>query len=148
MIETRICLYCKARFSADRTKETRNGGKKKKFCKKSCEYKYKKKNNYRGEDWDKIRKKILERDGNKCTQCKKTKDLQVHHITPYHKTANNGEDNLITLCPTHHSDEDNRIIRFGKPSRKIRDYMKSLHNQPQHTPTKLRKPTSEQPIPL
>lgn len=58
--------------------------------------------------WKKIKDKIINRDGNKCTKCGKTEKLCVHHIDMsgdqlHQSTANNKEDNLITLCPSCHT---------------------------------------------
>ncbi len=66
------------------------------------------KNDY-GPDWDKIRKKVLRRDGNRCQVCGASgigQSLHVHHIHPFksftsRETANQLQ-NLITLCPSCH----------------------------------------------
>lgn len=50
--------------------------------------------------YQKFRKKIIERDGNKCTKCGATENLQVHHIKPRktHPELVMDEDNCVTLC--------------------------------------------------
>lgn len=128
MKEQRMCANkkCKRPFEADRLEETRAGGKKKKFCSRECERGRTKERDYRGPEWEGIRKRIIARDGGKCALCPATEPIGVHHIEPYHIRQNNEESNLITLCQTHHVREESRMTRFGKPSPTIRRYMKSL----------------------
>lgn len=104
------CNYCKKKFM--RTKEHSERGKN--FCSLSCvhnwlatdENPYRTENSHSyGAGWKRIRNKILERDGQKCSFCGKTKSqqrLQVHHIIPYDVCRNHNIDNLITLCATCH----------------------------------------------
>jgi DEAD/DEAH box helicase domain-containing protein len=74
-----------------------------------------------GPDWDKIRQRVLNRDGNRCQVCGVEglgKSLHVHHLQPFRsftsrETANQLQ-NLITLCPTcHRLAETNVRIRSG-----------------------------------
>ena len=60
-------------------------------------------------EWQKTRRKILERDHFLCKICLKngiftSGDLQVHHIIPLSEdfTRRTDADNLITLCPSCH----------------------------------------------
>jgi 5-methylcytosine-specific restriction endonuclease McrA/transposase len=101
-----------------------------------------------GNDWDEIRKEILERDNYEC-QCCEARDymvetlyntsLCVHHIVPRYKFADsdgkidfeeaNKRRNLITLCPRCHgkverSDKikNKKYPEFNEELRKIEDY--------------------------
>ncbi len=74
-----------------------------------------------GPEWDNIRKRVLNRDGNRCQVCGTTgtgRPLQVHHIQPFRsfnsrETANQLQ-NLITLCPTCHQLAETRVrVRSG-----------------------------------
>src|SRR3989344_6663779 len=51
---------------------------------------------------NKIRKRILSRDKNKCQKCESIdetgRNLDIHHITPAVFGGNNSEENLVTLC--------------------------------------------------
>jgi len=75
---------------------------------------------YRGKGWNKIRKRIRERDKHTCYLCGKTredigKELDVHHLIRFEdfedeNDANQGY-NLISLCPCcHHTEEINPTI--------------------------------------
>ena len=44
------------------------------------------------------RKRIMERDGNKCVACGATENLCIDHIIPRSKGGSNKDDNLQTLC--------------------------------------------------
>ena len=73
------------------------------------------KNQYRGDDWDVIRKIIYKRDSYTCQLCGKIKcKIEVHHIIPWRITQNNNFNNLISLCKSCHKKEDNKIIREEK----------------------------------
>jgi DEAD/DEAH box helicase domain-containing protein len=74
-----------------------------------------------GSDWDKIRQRVINRDGNRCQVCGSkghAQPLHVHHIQPFRsftsrETANQLQ-NLVTLCPTcHRLAETNVRIRSG-----------------------------------
>lgn len=58
---------------------------------------------YRGDQWDTIRERILERDRRACQHCGNMDDLTVHHIQPWAETRDNSPSNLITLCRSCHS---------------------------------------------
>lgn len=64
----------------------------------------------RGPDWLTVRKRVLERDGYKCTKCGMTQEearqgghcLNVHHKVPWRETHDNSDENLETLCQSCH----------------------------------------------
>jgi hypothetical protein len=48
---------------------------------------------------------IITRTGEVCCYCAEgntVQPYQIHHITEYHLTQDNSEDNLLLVCPTHH----------------------------------------------
>jgi hypothetical protein len=49
-------------------------------------------------DIQEVRKKIFERDGNKCYKCESTKKLCMDHVNPKSKFHYHGIDNILTLC--------------------------------------------------
>jgi 5-methylcytosine-specific restriction endonuclease McrA len=53
----------------------------------------------RSGQWARVRRDHLAREP-ACAACGRTKDLQVHHVTPVHvdKDGELREDNLVTLC--------------------------------------------------
>jgi hypothetical protein len=55
------------------------------------------------DDWDRRRKKILERDGHECQKCGSTSNLEVDHIVPISQGGGHGSDNLQTLCHDCHA---------------------------------------------
>ena len=61
---------------------------------------------YRGENWNKVRMEVLQRDNFTSQCCGAKEKLVVHHITPYHLFDNykkaNSKSNLITLCARCH----------------------------------------------
>ncbi len=74
-----------------------------------------------GPDWDKIRQRVLNRDGNRCQVCGASgsgRPLHVHHIKPFRsfetREAANQLQNLITLCPSCHRQAETSVrIRSG-----------------------------------
>ncbi len=61
------------------------------------------------EDYNLLRRRVLERDGWRCQTCGSSKDLNVHHLTKRSKLGDDADENLITLCTSchtqvHHSD--------------------------------------------
>lgn len=58
--------------------------------------------------WESTRERIKERDGHRCQfpGCRETKRLEVHHINTFDRNVpaelQNTDDNLVTLCHTHH----------------------------------------------
>ncbi len=55
------------------------------------------------------------RDGNRCVVCGSIYRLSVHHVVPAVEGGKDVLDNLVTLCPTHHSRADaaRRRLRPG-----------------------------------
>lgn len=53
----------------------------------------------RSSGWSKVRKEVIQRD-KACRVCGKKKNLQVHHIVPFHILPQRELDknNLVTLC--------------------------------------------------
>lgn len=74
-----------------------------------------------GSDWEQIRERALNRDGQRCQVCGasgQNRPLHVHHIQPFRsfaeREAANHLSNLITLCPScHRQAEVNVRIRSG-----------------------------------
>jgi len=54
------------------------------------------------EEYDLVRKAVLERDGWRCQDCGAMKDLQVHHIKRRSQLGGDVAQNLITLCASCH----------------------------------------------
>jgi 5-methylcytosine-specific restriction endonuclease McrA len=57
------------------------------------------------EDYDLLRKQVLERDGWRCQSCGSLKNLQVHHVRKRSQLGDDLLDNLITLCISCHATE-------------------------------------------
>lgn len=53
--------------------------------------------------WQWYRKKILKRDGYKCTECESEENLNIHHLT-YRNLGSEQMEDLITLCAKCHKD--------------------------------------------
>lgn len=71
---------------------------------------------YRGEDWDIKKAECLKRDGYRC-QHKADEHYQildVHHKIPYRISKDNSLSNLITLCKSHHIQEEHRLQKNEK----------------------------------
>lgn len=75
--------------------------------------------NFRGSDWQKIRRQVLERDDYKCCHCGIDReshyerykcDFAINHIIPFHQSGNtvkaNKLSNLETLCKSCHTKAD------------------------------------------
>lgn len=110
---------------------------KRNFCSTECQSKWRSENivgkkhpnwkgghtEYRGEDWNKQRRKAIKRDGG-CMFCGMSmgehtmiygSELEVHHVTPWRISKSNDLSNLITLCKACH-------LRFeGKTHRENRN---------------------------
>lgn len=76
---------------------------------------------YASKKWEQIRQCVLERDGGKCQACGMTMDehrhmngrgLHVHHIHPISAGGDRfDENNLVTLCNTHHHEYEGLYLR-------------------------------------
>lgn len=49
-----------------------------------------------------VRRRVLERDGHRCTRCGTAGDLQVHHRIGAAEGGPLSMDNLVVLCRQHH----------------------------------------------
>ena len=71
---------------------------------------------YNTAEWQRKKNKILERDNYTCQICGDTESaMQVHHISYKHcngKAYNALDNELITLCPTCHSNDDGDHLTF------------------------------------
>ncbi|MHB8412151.1 MAG: HNH endonuclease [Candidatus Acidiferrales bacterium] len=56
------------------------------------------------QDYDELRKQVLERDGWRCQNCGSSENLQVHHIQSRGRLGDDALENLITLCACCHRD--------------------------------------------
>lgn len=66
------------------------------------------------DNWDSLRKDVLERDGHKCKNCGgDNMELHVHHIEPLSQGGSNAQDNLKTLCKSCHEDVHGHAIPTG-----------------------------------
>ena len=57
------------------------------------------------EEYDQLRKRVLNRDGWKCQSCGTSADLQVHHIVRRSQLGPDAIENLMTLCAGCHRRE-------------------------------------------
>ena len=60
-----------------------------------------------GAKWERLRLKVLDRDGYQCQGCGSKSDLEIHHIIPINRFAGpdpNLVDNLVALCRDCHKD--------------------------------------------
>ena len=56
----------------------------------------------RAAHWKKIRARILERDGWRCTTCSKAGAMEVHHVRHVRHGGDDSDDNLVSLCAACH----------------------------------------------
>jgi 5-methylcytosine-specific restriction endonuclease McrA len=54
------------------------------------------------EEYDALRRRVLERDGWRCQLCGSLNNLQVHHVKSRGKLGDDALHNLISLCVTCH----------------------------------------------
>jgi hypothetical protein len=63
-----------------------------------------------------LRRTVLERDGNRCGKCGSFEKLEVDHVIPVAKGGLTLEENLQLLCATHNrSKGDRESVRYGRP---------------------------------
>lgn len=55
-------------------------------------------------EWRRLRVKVLERDGHRCSRCPATMTLHVHHLT-YVRFGGESLNDLVTLCESCHEKE-------------------------------------------
>jgi len=65
-----------------------------------------------GDDWDKVRYLVYQRDHFTCQKCGKNKiRLDIHHIVPFLVNRNNSLSNLITLCRNCHMKIERQLTK-------------------------------------
>ena len=64
----------------------------------------------RGSSWDILRKKVIKRYNNRCTNCGRSSNLTVDHKVPLSLGGSNLMSNLTTLCKDCHEHKDQRRI--------------------------------------
>jgi hypothetical protein len=68
--------------------------------------------NYSREWTDLIRPRVLKRDGHQCRICGfDGARLEIHHIIPFRECREHSDDNLVTLCRSHHKWCENTLPR-------------------------------------
>lgn len=55
------------------------------------------------EEYEIIRKGVLERDGWRCQECGSMENLHIHHMKPRSQLGSDTMDNLMTLCANCHA---------------------------------------------
>jgi len=62
----------------------------------------------RGRELDRIRQRILARDGDACVDCGRVYDLEIDHVIPLSEGGSNLDLNLQTLCKSCHKLKSNK----------------------------------------
>lgn len=75
----------------------------------------------RGRRWRRIRSRVLERDGYRCTSCGRAGRLEVHHVRPVRHGGSNEPENLRTLCRRCH-----HAIHQARPTAGVRKWASLL----------------------
>jgi 5-methylcytosine-specific restriction endonuclease McrA len=52
----------------------------------------------RQEEYRRLHRSVLERDGWRCQSCGSSNNLQVHHLQPKSRLGDDAKENLIALC--------------------------------------------------
>lgn len=72
-----------------------------------------------GEDWDRVRAWVLNREGRECWQCGAEESLHVHHIEKmlWYETTDEAHrpENLVALCEDCHQELENEPEAFEEP---------------------------------
>jgi ATP-dependent DNA helicase RecQ len=55
------------------------------------------------EEYDTLRRQVLERDGWRCQNCGSAMNLQIHHLKPRSKLGHDEISNLLALCAGCHA---------------------------------------------
>lgn len=58
--------------------------------------------------WERIRRRVFERDGHRCRACRKAGRLEAHHVVRLSDGGTNDLANLRTLCRTCHIEHHRR----------------------------------------
>lgn len=114
----RQCKHCGSGFSIPRSLIEGSSNSSGNFCTRACYEKYLcngERTTGRGSQWKKHRDEAIRRFPF-CAKCGTTKNLQVHHITPFRLTRDNTQKNLVPLCVKHHKEIEMMFVeteRFG-----------------------------------
>ena len=104
--QDRQCKTCGQTFSLLRSSIGKSTNASGNFCSRKCYNKYLcngEKTTGRGSQWKRIRGEVIS-EFPFCAKCGTTKNLQVHHITPFRLTRDNSKENLVPLCAKHHKE--------------------------------------------
>ena len=87
------------------------------------------------EDWKSLSTQVYERDGYRCTDCRRSVrgsvERAVHHIIPLSKRGSNTKRNLRTLCAKCHQKKHSHELLTYKPKPDERTRQKT--RKPHHT---------------
>lgn len=100
----RICKECGISFEVTKSSISSKTNATGNYCSRKCYEKHLCRTDRitgRGSQWKKRREEVLAIMPF-CAICGTTKNLQVHHITPFRITHDNKKENLIPLCTKHH----------------------------------------------
>jgi len=64
-------------------------------------------------EFNRLRNKVVRRDGGKCTQCGATVKLEVHHKDGLAESHDNSMSNLVTLCHPCHMAAHGKRSKFA-----------------------------------
>jgi hypothetical protein len=79
-------------------------------------------------DIKEVRKKIFERDGNKCYKCPSTKKLSMDHVNPKSIFHYHGIDNILTLCWKCNKSKNKHILSQNELE-KIKNYLNNVNQK-------------------
>ena len=74
-------------------------------------------------EWERLRHKVLERDGHRCTRCGLAGKLEVHHLIPVERGGQDVMANLTARCRTCHLFEHRQRVSAERQA--WRDYMRT-----------------------
>ncbi len=114
----RECKCCGVSFQVFKSAINGNTNASGNFCTRACYEKYLcngERTTGRGSQWKRTRDEVIAAFPF-CAKCGTTKNLQVHHITPFRLTHDNSKKNLVPLCVKHHKEVEMMFVeteRFG-----------------------------------
>jgi len=85
--------------------------------------------------YERLMKRVLERDGWRCRKCGSPKDLRVHHKVRRSQQGNDSLDNLVTLCAYCHMAEHGQLSYQGNGTKAIRKASDDAQHQSKAWPT-------------
>lgn len=100
----RSCWRCRVAFPVRRSNLSGKTNSSGHFCSRGCYHSWlcrTERITGRGSRWTAEREEAIRRNPF-CAICGTRHHLQVHHIIPFRLSRDNGQDNLIPLCPPHH----------------------------------------------